>query len=267
MPQSHASYTAPSYFQHFVYTSPRAASPYISMPRYDELLEQTGPLPTRFPVEVARHHIIPMGILKAFFRTVFANEHAPTLCGLWRSLPAAIAKYTTDNPFRSRFTTRETDAISELVTQWSEARRPAFETHNESYDDLMTMLLWPPGNLFVGPNTGLRSDDPGDHFESSAITILMGHNVNGARRFNMLHELNQAMKAYTLDQSLMTLDRIRQNIISFYVDQTCVVPLSPTSWERKTASTDMHKNKRRPQNSSVMKYQIRSPSLPIFAWP
>lgn len=267
MPQNHVSYTVRAYFQNFVYRLPRAASPYTTMPRYDELLTETGQLPTKYPVEVARHHIIPMGTLKVFFQTVFEREHAPSLCGLWRSLPAAITKYTTDNPFKSRFTARETDAVSELITQWSEAKRPSFEVHNESYDDLMTMLLWPPGNLFVGPNTDLRSDDPGDHFESSAITILMGHQVNGARRFKMLHELNQTMKAYTLDQSLMTLDRIRDKIVQFYVDETSVVPLSSTSWERKNTDADMHKNKKRAQKSNIIKYQIRSQALPVFAWP
>lgn len=75
----------------------------------------------------------------------------------------------------------------------NEINAPAVNGYQaEDQESIAAAICWYPGNLFIGPDTNSRADDPGENFESKAYIAL-------GNRFDVLDRLNTNIDAFILN--------------------------------------------------------------------
>lgn len=146
-------------------------------------------------VRAARHHIIPYHVLRDFYNAVLrrgqSNQQELITFG-------QILLHLVDNAFTLY---QNTIALSQLYDARSVAvnfmqgvvfgdETRFSEQQVSGLYAIRILFTWFPANIFIGPDTSYRFDDPGNGFEWNARSIV------GAENFNRLEELHNLMVAY-----------------------------------------------------------------------
>ncbi|AAF03952.1 cell wall hydrolase [Candidatus Williamhamiltonella defendens] len=187
-------------------------------------------------VRAARHHIIPYQVLRDFYNAVITRGQSNPL--ELRTF-GQILLHLVDNASRLY---QNTISLSQL----DDARSVALDfMHGVVLGDetrfseqqvsglyaIRTLFTWFPANIFIGPDTSYRFDDPGNGFEWNARSIV------GAENFNRLEALHNLMVAYinkrnTLDHgwSVIMLARMVSMVSLFKALDNVVTISNAQNW-------------------------------------
>ena len=173
----------------------RGDSPYDPLPNYNTDLTDYGQNASRYPIQFARHHIIPFNVIRDFYNTVAQRRETrsmrkfflafASIAPNWRGNRHELCVGQSDFGFNIGVAIQFARAIA---FGWSQMRADVdsvrgFDSFNEFY-------TWMPWNLFIGPEGAHRLDDPGAGFESQAAGVV------GTNYLRELSELHQNMLAY-----------------------------------------------------------------------
>lgn len=241
--------------EHKLKMSGRVDVPYPSLPRYNEDLTQSGTNPSQFPVQMSRHHIIPLGSLRAFFNTVAIRGHFNRLSGFFRVFSDNICPYAEralvdiqrDGPDLQNAANVGLAIESRWINHADNARPP------EGIDTLHQYFAWMPGNLMIGPNQ--RNDDPGALFEENSNAII------GQEAYDISLRVYSNMNRYVNDDDSSLLQVINGDLMSI-ARVTDIYALRADDWvrdadgkysikpSRESRTMAAHSNQPRPKSTS-----------------
>ncbi|MGH3810809.1 MAG: hypothetical protein ACRDRU_30185 [Pseudonocardiaceae bacterium] len=168
-------------------------------------------------VNLSRHHIIPYNTLRDFWNMLVTQN----MIGLARPLLEAIHKnvknYTITLDQDQRITVR---AVIKSIINGDR------EFDNTAWEYFARVYLWLPGNIFIGPFSDIRQDDPGGDFEGKAGPIV------GSRHLSMWTAYNR-MTMY-VDGNLHK-NEYAQEAIKRLVEIAPInnlIPLNRLNWRR-----------------------------------
>ena len=168
----------------------RESSPYPGLPNYSLDLRTPNPyyVADRFPVAMARHHIIPHNRIVAFWNKMINEKHIGAGGRSFATLLLAAM-----NDMLGLYEVRDTvnKTVLSLLLFGIEYGHIIHDPNVDitvrppGWDDFRLVYEWLPGDLFVGPGKGTdprtgkqgkewRSDDPGDNFEKNAQVVVGG---------------------------------------------------------------------------------------------
>ncbi|RDL15183.1 hypothetical protein [Serratia fonticola] len=166
----------------------RTDTPYPALPNYNTALTQSGSGPT-YPVQMSRHHIIPMNRLITFYNLVSKRNQLTNLSGFLFTYARNLHSYVGSNGMSCTFLFNDLiDAGNLAEAQALGMARPGGQVRPEAFATFEDFYTWLPGNIFIGPNS--RSDDPHEGFEEDAHVIV------GTATFDTLSRLNSDMQKY-----------------------------------------------------------------------
>eukprot|EP01084_Bolivina_argentea_P105179 188290_1 len=107
-------------------------------------------------------------------------------------------------------------------------------------EDIMQIIFWMSGNLFVGPMTNLRTDDPGNNFEVNCKHIT-GISAN---KYNQLKRIYDALVGFTnknmqerqeiskKPQQQKIYIKLSDDLVKYCLPQQCEpIPFKVNDWE------------------------------------
>lgn len=207
----------------------RPDGPYPSNNNYNTSLTQSG-RGGDYPIQVARHHIIPYARLRDFFNRVVANGKLQYLNQFFNGMASNVADYAEqawkicdanqDSHLRGAL-----DAENVYIAIQFRVARPGGSTSLQQFDYAATWYAWIPGNIFLGPATNFRSDDPGEEgFEVNAGTVV------GDEAFSLLQSINADMEAYLNNGNIGILQRISSNLRLLSESRSSIYDLNSNNW-------------------------------------
>jgi hypothetical protein len=154
------------------------------------LPKKTGTIPGKpKPADLARHHVIPFDFLRTFFNyaaTVKVDTQLRT--AIDQQIRHLLDSYV-DMP--NLITTELRSKIRGATEQETVVKAIKF------------MYAWLPGNIFYGPTSNLRSDDPHGEFEVNC------HDIVGDKNYRTLGNLHNKMVKFINNASQRNADNFR----------------------------------------------------------
>lgn len=203
----------------------RPAAPYPALPNYNARLDRSG-AGTEYTVPVARHHIIPFNVLRAFYNNVVDNGDILLARTFFNQFGNMIPRYFGANANGCAANAVDLQAVANmLVNMGFGLIRDGGDNYPQAWDNFESFYAWMPWNLFIGPEGGRRTDDPGEGFEENAQYI-----INDNERFQRLRQTYDDMLAYNANRDTPTLRRILENLSRLSRRQR-VYQLNANHWE------------------------------------
>jgi len=189
--------------------------------------------------DFARHHVIPWNRISRFFNLVFLHDKKVQkgLCTVMYSIMNYLMSLASrENVFEEIAipTTRNNLLVRLIQTTSSERLNDMVErSHDpvEIMEDIHRFFTWFPGNIFIGPKSQLRGDDPLEEFEKNAKFVI------GDVHFKILEDIDTQMKKYIKDYVELN-QNDRYKIINKVVDlfkkllPYSVTPFNPKNWQK-----------------------------------
>jgi hypothetical protein len=223
----------------------RQTAPYDNLPSYTTDLQNSSPLNSpQFPIQMARHHVIPFNQLFSFWNTLVQTgqlgqqqlgQGPGPADALLNGIIATMNNWPTDN---NHIVQSDREAIVALLEGVRDGtiRHDPNEDRPEEIDNLATVYQWLPGNLFVGPSTSNRSDDPGRAFETGAVAVI------GTENFGMYQNADRAIRRYLNNPQPANAQAAASNL-SHIATVTSPFPLNPGNWTLVSGSGSNSKYK------------------------
>lgn len=172
-----------------------------------------------FPVKLSRHHIIPYNLLRGFYNKVIQQGKVDKIAGFLNKINEKAAEYgatkCTSDDIQGGASLAALIASKGVVHDSSQIS-PDYK------DDFFSLYIWMPGNLFPGPQSDLRSDDPKEKLESRA-----GHIVGA--EFSRYQQLYNDMNSYVSNPDDSKLASINANL-EFIAGLTASYSLKSEDW-------------------------------------
>lgn len=166
----------------------RSDTPYPALANYNTALTQSGSGPS-YPVQMSRHHIIPMNRLITFYNYVSEHNRLRNISGFLNRYAGNVRYYASRNGVNCGSFYNDLHDAGNLVQAMALGMaRPGGQERPDAFATFEDFYNWLPGNIFIGPNS--RSDDPHEGFEENAHVIV------GAATFDILASININMQRY-----------------------------------------------------------------------
>eukprot|EP01084_Bolivina_argentea_P254146 427172_1 len=140
----------------------------------------------------SRHHIISSSLIINFWDLVMERGK------LAQMLPLLQAVNTAEKHGRaatwSNDLTRWVDALIGGTHVHGNAHPLAVSMRRNAHGTLRTRIVWMKGNIFIGPNGSLRSDDPEEL--GTTIERHAGRIVGGPERYDSFQQIHDKMQAF-----------------------------------------------------------------------
>lgn len=148
----------------------------------------------------ARHHIIPIHVLRRFFEVAWQMVQDSPSGSQSAGLANFLYRYVSEI-FDSYYTLASSTAPDgslanrrSLISYGIRTQLDEGGSFHRLTQVLHTMFVWMPGNIFYGPSLYRRSDDPRGEFEANAIHIV------GDKHFRRLQALHKSMLNFITDR-------------------------------------------------------------------
>ncbi|MBM7868032.1 hypothetical protein GTO89_14785 [Heliobacterium gestii] len=166
--------------------------------------------------DTTKHHVIPWNKLKAFVKAMIDNHHPEINAILQGAVDIMMAQSPLVNGTRMQGASTQASLTGEI-------NAPIQNGFNAvDQDSIATSICWLPGNLFIGPLTNNRCDDPGEEFETNARGAV------GPKRFDILEELYNDIEVFLSNPQVLS-PTIVQNFTTIR-DWTEPAPYNPDAW-------------------------------------
>lgn len=206
----------------------RLGAPYNNLPRYNEDLTQTGTDPSRFPVEVTRHHIVPFNQLRSLWNGMAERQYlTKSITPLRNSMDTLLSAPT--NPNGIQLTQIEKNQVIQLLNDILSKKiehDPNAQGSPDGWDSFQQVYTWIPGNLFIGPS--VRSDDPGEGFENNASVV-----VNNTTKWNKLQNTNTSITTFNGNPTAGNAQTAVNNYSAIISQQNEPYPLNSSNWVKE----------------------------------
>lgn len=189
--------------------------------KYNSSLTATGD-GAEYLVKLSRHHIIPYNLLRDFYNTVIADGKITRLAGFLNKLSSKAVEYNASNCHSDDI--QGGASLAAMIASGSITENKDKTESPDYKDDFFSLYIWMPGNLFPGPESKKRSDDPEEAFESKAGDIV-------GPDFTHYQQLVNEMKDYIKSHNDTKLSGINANL-EFIANKTTSYPLDATKWEK-----------------------------------
>ncbi|KGS72580.1 hypothetical protein [Burkholderia pseudomallei] len=178
--------------------------------RYNRQLTEQGIDPERYPIELARHHIIPYKTIKDFFNKLWGEQgrlRQPRK--LYTFLGHRIPLYAGSAGWNCQTSASQIAGASNVALALGDGYMlPDGDLDQNQIEEFLRYIAWLPGNIFIGPHANFRSDDPGENgFERDAVYIV------GDRRYAILLNTYEDMGEYVKNPSEDLLGAIINNLV------------------------------------------------------
>lgn len=186
---------------------PRVDSIYTNAEiRYKAKSGERGMNPVKYPVKMARHHIIPGERLVGFWNSMVENNHLGNVIRPLRVSMNFLMSRMGSHVLHHVPTSQEKSNVSKILDGMIKETIRHDPVNNygyspDSWDTFKEFYFWIPNNLFIGPTS--RSDDPANPphnrpdrefdylFETGA-----NHIVNHPETWQLLRRINDSMITY-----------------------------------------------------------------------
>ncbi|MCM7591168.1 hypothetical protein M8S10_20410 [Enterobacter chuandaensis] len=189
--------------------------------KYNSSLTATGE-GAEYPVKLSRHHIIPYNLLRDFYNAVIEDGKITRLAGFLNKLSSKAAEYNATNCHSDDV--QGGASLAAMIASGSITENKDKTESPDYKDDFFSLYIWMPGNLFPGPESKKRSDDPNEAFESKAGDIV-------GSDFTHYQQLANDMNDYINSHDEKILSGINDNL-EFIANKTTSYPLVGTKWEK-----------------------------------
>lgn len=175
------------------------------------------------------HHVVPWNQLSLFVRTAYKSGHQDELIVILGDAVATMMKNSPEFPDadgggavkkQGKFT--QTDLVDYLHTDPS----PEQDSYNsEMVEAIAASFAWMPGNLFHGPSTTIRTDDPGESFEENSQSVI------GEGLYASLKRANTLISQYAASPTqLLARQIVASLLIAALIPQP--IPYNAEKWEK-----------------------------------
>lgn len=190
-----------------------------SFPYKDPIYRNLYVLPDNLG-NATKHHVIPWGQLKKFVTTLYMHPEYNHF--LRNILQGAIGVMYAQSP---KIDGIRMQGDSTFVTTMDEILTPVgFKFNSSEQDNIAAAVCWLPGNLFLGPISENRSDDPGEEFEQNAANAV-------GERFPILQSLNKGITEFIDNPT-----ELKQSVLEDFatvIGWKTPMAFNPDAWEKE----------------------------------
>ncbi|MFG3244738.1 hypothetical protein [Streptomyces sp. NPDC048157] len=152
---------------------------------------QCPPLWVGTDVGMGRHHIISLSRLKTFWNDLMDHGHERELDQLLAGIGQHLTRY------QAR-TTDFTDAdLCDFTAKWPTYSHDPGGTVPPGIPEIARFFCWLPANIFIGPASDNRTDDPGERFEADCARVLRPPEPGSKKEFQVREALSLAIDRYS----------------------------------------------------------------------
>ncbi|KMZ12100.1 Phage lysin [Candidatus Burkholderia humilis] len=215
----------------------RPSSPYMSMDNANVDLTATGRGPD-YRVTLAWHHIIPYSTLRNFYNSMVERRRLSRFRSFLIVFQSQIPQYAQQVDLSDPCDPRRVNDTNAAVNAVFAMANSGRLMHNSNYSQIPDFnsfaewYAWIPGNIFIGPDGNHRTDDPGDRFESGAVTIV------GQRNFDILSAINNNMTRYINGGGDGLIHDVATGLSSIAQGRSTVYSLTSSQWVRGVDSNN-----------------------------